>query len=189
MLSRAFRLPVQPFTNRGQVFHESRVIQLALSRVARAQDGRRMDRGGDGFCRRIGKESPTLLKKAVVRPDDGVGSRGAQTNNQPRLDDGELRLEPWLAGRYFGGRWLLVDPSLAAFFELKMFDGVGEVDVPAFDSRAGEGAVRNTPAGPTNGRPARSSLSPGCSPINTIRAPTGPSPRTAWVAARYSSQP
>ena len=47
-----------------------------------------MDRGGDCLCRGIGKESAPLLQKAVVRPDDGMGSRGAQTNDQPRLDDG-----------------------------------------------------------------------------------------------------
>jgi len=28
-----------------------------------------MDCGGDRLCRRVGKESATVLKKAVVRPD------------------------------------------------------------------------------------------------------------------------
>ena len=43
------------------------------------------------------------------------------------------------------------------------------------------------PAGPTNGSPTRSSWSPGCSPTNTIRAVSGPSPKTVWVAGSQSS--
>ena len=38
------------------------------------------------------------------------------------------------------------------------------------------------PAGPTNGLPARSSLSPGCSPTSMRCAPRRPSPGTACVA-------
>src|SRR4051794_16092217 len=44
------------------------------------------------------------------------------------------------------------------------------------------------PAGPTNGSPLRSSWSPGCSPTNTTRAVSGPSPNTVWVAGSHSSQ-
>ena len=43
------------------------------------------------------------------------------------------------------------------------------------------------PAGPTKGSPARSSLSPGCSPASTIRAPARPDPNTVCVASAYSS--
>ena len=42
------------------------------------------------------------------------------------------------------------------------------------------------PAGPTNGRPVRSSASPGCSPTSTIEACSGPSPKTACVALAKS---
>src|SRR5688572_15266169 len=42
------------------------------------------------------------------------------------------------------------------------------------------------PAGPTNGRPVRSSASPGCSPTSTIGALAGPSPNTACVALANS---
>src|ERR1700722_12655693 len=38
------------------------------------------------------------------------------------------------------------------------------------------------PTGPTNGLPARSSLSPGCSPTSITCACCGPSPNTVWVA-------
>src|SRR5918992_289511 len=45
------------------------------------------------------------------------------------------------------------------------------------------------PAGPTNGLPARSSLSPGCSPTSIPRARFRPSPKTVWVAPRQRWQP
>ena len=44
------------------------------------------------------------------------------------------------------------------------------------------------PAGPTKGLPARSSLSPGCSPISITGAGTGPSPNTVCVAGSHSAQ-
>src|SRR5579863_890036 len=47
---------------------------------------------------------------------------------------------------------------------------------------------RICPAGPTNGLPARSSLSPGCSPTSIIGACAGPSPNTVWVASFQSGQ-
>src|SRR5882724_9395964 len=40
---------------------------------------------------------------------------------------------------------------------------------------------RMAPAGPTNGRPCKSSLSPGCSPTITTRAVALPSPKTVCV--------
>ncbi len=61
-----------------------------------------MDGGGDGLRRRIRKESAAFLEKAVVGPDYGVRRRGAQTNNQARLHDGEFRREPGLAGGHLG---------------------------------------------------------------------------------------
>src|SRR5215469_4561491 len=45
------------------------------------------------------------------------------------------------------------------------------------------------PAGPTNGRPSRSSRLPGCSPTNITSAPGAPSPKTAWVARSQMSHP
>src|SRR5437588_7775569 len=44
------------------------------------------------------------------------------------------------------------------------------------------------PAGPTNGCPALSSWSPGCSPTSIMAAGTGPSPNTVRVALRQRSQ-
>jgi len=44
------------------------------------------------------------------------------------------------------------------------------------------------PAGPTNGRPARSSRSPGCSPTSMMVASARPSPKTVCVAAFQRSQ-
>src|SRR5919204_4831381 len=49
-------------------------------------------------------------------------------------------------------------------------------------------ASRTPPAGPTNGSPARSSRSPGCSPTSITRALAGPAPNTVWVPVRHSGQ-
>src|SRR5947199_8276371 len=48
--------------------------------------------------------------------------------------------------------------------------------------------LSNFPAGPTNGCPAKSSLSPGCSPTNMILAVDEPSPNTVCVAFFHKSQ-
>src|ERR1700722_3872089 len=47
---------------------------------------------------------------------------------------------------------------------------------------------RSFPAGPTKGRPTRSSWSPGCSPTITITALEAPSPKTVCVAVFQRSQ-
>src|SRR4051794_17475802 len=49
-------------------------------------------------------------------------------------------------------------------------------------------ASRIPPAGPTNGSPARSSRSPGCSPTSITRAEVGPDPKTVWVPDRHRAQ-
>src|SRR5687767_1006938 len=55
---------------------------------------------------------------------------------------------------------------------------------------ASASASSNTrPAGPTNGCPARSSLSPGCSPTKRTFALRGPSPNTVCVARAQRGQP
>src|SRR6185437_8301432 len=48
---------------------------------------------------------------------------------------------------------------------------------------------RSMPDGPTNGRPALSSASPGCSPTTITRARAGPSPNTVCVPSLNRSQP
>src|SRR5205823_7187461 len=48
---------------------------------------------------------------------------------------------------------------------------------------------RSFPDGPTNGRPALSSASPGCSPTMSTWARLGPSPNTALVPSLYRSHP
>lgn len=53
---------------------------------------------------------------------------------------------------------------------------------------AASARVRSWPAGPTKGRPVRSSWSPGCSPISMTGACAGPSPKTVCVAFSHSGQ-
>ncbi|GAA1979567.1 hypothetical protein GCM10009754_64840 [Amycolatopsis minnesotensis] len=54
--------------------------------------------------------------------------------------------------------------------------------------RSGGTDFREQP-GPTKGLPARSSASPGCSPIIIAAALRGPAPNTVWVASTYNAQP
>ena len=110
-----------------------------------------MDRGGHHLGRWAGKESATLLKKTVIRPDHRMRSRRAQTNDQARPDNGELCLKPRLASDDLGGRWFLVNPPLAALLELKVFYGVGHVDFRAVDSSIGESAVEKCARGANEG--------------------------------------
>jgi hypothetical protein len=81
-----------------------------------------------------------------------------------------------------------VDAPLTPLLELEVFDGVGHVDAVAIDIGCGECLSNNRPAGPTNGSPALSSWSPGCSPTIISHALVEPDPKTVWVALRYRSQ-
>jgi hypothetical protein len=57
------------------------------------------------------------------------------------------------------------------------------IHTSARETPATRSAASSTrPAGPTNGRPCRSSWSPGCSPTSMIAAREGPLPNTVCVA-------
>ena len=83
---------------------------------------------------------------------------------------------------------LLVDPALAARLPLEVLDDVGDVDRPRDRCRPPRSARSSSlPAGPTNGWPARSSASPGCSPTSISRARRAPSPNTVCVPRFHRS--
>jgi hypothetical protein len=74
-------------------------------------------------------------------------------------------------------------------YELEVLYGVGNVYRTQIDTGRRDAFVQYAPGGPTNGRPSRSSLSPGCSPTNINLARAGPWPKTVCVACAYKSQP
>ena len=69
-------------------------------------------------------------------------SNGAQTNNYLRLDERQFRFQPWLARRRFRGGWLLVNPSLAAFFEFEVLHGICDVHIRPVDPCVSQGSVQ-----------------------------------------------
>ena len=109
--------------------------------------------------------------------------RRAERDERVRLDQLDLALEPVQAGGGLLLRRRLVDAALAAQLELEVLDGIGDVDLSSRAMPSSASARSNSwPAGPTKGRPCRSSWSPGCSPTNISGARAGPSPGTACVA-------
>jgi hypothetical protein len=65
-----------------------------------------------------------------------------------------------------------------------MLDRVGDEHAAPVDAGIVESTVEDVAARPTNGLPAMSSRSPGCSPTSINSAPIFPSPGTIWVASR-----
>ena len=138
--------------------------------------------------RRPREQLPAVLGDPEGRRDQRLGRRRAEADDDLGLEDGELRLQPRPAGAQVLGAGRLVDPPLALDREPEVLDRVGDVGVAAVDAGVGRARGRAAgPAGPTNGSPFRSSWSPGCSPTNTIRAVSGPSPNTVCVAGSHSS--
>ena len=123
------------------------------------------------------KKTAALFEQAMWRADHGTCCSCAEADDQLGPDYGHFGVEPWPASNDFNSRRFFMDPSLGALLELEVFHSICDIDVsmPA----SWRARSKSAPAGPTNGRPARSSLSPGCSPAIMIRAEDGPSPRTA----------
>ena len=145
---------------------------------------------GDQHPAAVGCDAATGRARGSPPPrSHQLARRGrAEGDQRRRIDQLDLALEPVQAGRGLLLRRRLVDPALAAQLELEVLDGVGDVDRRALDRRAPRGRASNSwPAGPTKGRPCRSSWSPGCSPTNISFAPAAaPRPGPPGSRARRS---
>lgn len=133
-------------------------------------------RGASGESR----SSPRCCVTRKLRPRIAWAAV-APSRTHLRLDPRELGIEPGDARADLLEVGLLVEPSLPSHHELEVLDNVREVDLITNETSLLDRALERAPAGPTKGRPARSSRSPGCSPTITIRASSGPSPKTVWV--------
>ncbi len=100
-----------------------------------------MDGGDDFFSERRIDPLPTLAADAKIRAEEGLGGGGAETNDDFRLQNAELRVEPRAAGGDFAGAGFFVDAALAARLPFKMFDGVGDVNIGAVEAGGGKGFV------------------------------------------------
>ena len=112
----------------------------------------------------------------------------AHRHHQLGFDRGELALVPWAACLDLRRGRLLVQAEFSARHEFEMLHRVGDVDLGAVDAGFFQRAVEHLPGRSHERMPARSSLSPGCSPTSMIRACCGPSPNTVCVAFFQSGQ-
>jgi hypothetical protein len=65
-----------------------------------------------------------------------------QADNEMGTDGGNLRFQPWAAGRYFKRVWLLMQPNLAARFPFEVLHSVGDVHLSSIDTRGLEAFVK-----------------------------------------------
>jgi hypothetical protein len=165
-------------------------FELPFTRVVvlRPQDGGRVDRREHGPVRGFVDDAPAATDPELAAQERLRGGR-PERNDELRLDGGDLRLEPGEARPDVGAGRLLVEPPLAPA------DGRQRKCLTAFVTYTAERSMpasasarsRILPAGPTNGLPAMSSWSPGCSPTRTSAADAGPSPNTVCVPSCHSS--
>src|SRR5687767_2266407 len=102
-----------------------------------------MDRRDDDFrVWRLDRLS-ALLRHLELLAEQRLGCGGAEADDDARLDEGDLELEPWVAGRDLADVRLLVDTPLTALgaLPLEVLDRVRDVDGAAVDAGLVEGGV------------------------------------------------
>ena len=57
-----------------------------------------------------------------------------EADNELRTNGGNLRFQPWAAGRYFKRVWFLMQANLAAQFPFEMLHSIGDVHVGPIDA-------------------------------------------------------
>src|SRR6266545_8056507 len=88
---------------------------------------------------------PPFLRDADDSFHHRLSRGGAQADDHLRVNDLDLRLQPRLAGYHLPDQRLLVQASsLATLDPFKMFDGVGDVNLVARNTRFSEGFVQQT---------------------------------------------
>jgi len=80
-------------------------------------------------------EGGPLRADAKLRSDHRLGGGRSEADDDARLDDIDLRLQPWPAGIDLRGVRLLVDAPLAARLPLEVLHHIGDVDAAAIDAR------------------------------------------------------
>ena len=113
-----------------------------------------MHGGHDRSAERRGHYLSTLPRHAEVAAEQGLGSGGAQADDDVGLDSGDLGLQPGYARGYLFPVWALVNPPLASRRPLEVLDHVGDVNQGAVDGRRFERLVQDL-AGGTDEGPAR----------------------------------
>jgi hypothetical protein len=120
-----------------QIRHERGKLSFTLLRLS-AQDCRGMDGGRYGFRKPGFDELATVLRHPELPAEQRLCRRRAEEDEDARLHDLELGLEPGAAGGHLGPVRLLMDPAFASRLPLEVLDGVRDVGRRAVDSRGGE---------------------------------------------------
>ena len=114
---------------------------------------------------------PRFLLIGVILPNTLCAAVAPIATTSSRLDGGELALVPLPARPDLRRGRLLVQADFSARHEFEMLHRIGDVDLARGRCRLpparGRASARLVP---TKGLPARSSLSPGCSPTSMICA-------------------
>lgn len=181
-LSGGLGRPIDETEGLAQFVDEAREGFLPLRLSAHPENGGWVDRR-----EAAARIAPTEKAAAVPHQDNrsahqcGSG-RDAERDDKSGVDGGDFPIEPPTARLDLCPVRGFVKSSLSSRLVFEMFDDICEVDGPAFDMSLRQGAAKHLSSGPTNGRPTKSSLSPGCSPTIMMIASTGPCPKTVCVA-------
>ena len=105
----------------------------------------------------LGDGLPARLGDLDVLAGQRARRGGAERDDEPGLDQVQFEIEPPAAMFDLVAVRLLVDAALAARLEFEMLHGIGDVDALAVDAGLGTAWSNIWPAGPTKGRPVRSS--------------------------------
>src|SRR5947199_2336107 len=100
--------------------------------------------GGD----RLGRPARRREVAAILRDpervaEDRAGRRGAEADENLRLDQGQLGVEPRTTSLELVRPWRLMDSALAALLELEVLDRVGDVELLALETRFGQRLVKH----------------------------------------------
>src|SRR5438270_8272621 len=90
-------------------------------------------------------ELTSLYADPEISAEERLGGGGAQADQDVRLDDGDLGIEPGPAGADFGRVRFLVKPALALRLPLEMLDSVRDVDLGPIDSRGAQRFIQQPP--------------------------------------------
>src|SRR5712691_2639219 len=105
----------------------------------------------DEWRKRRLNEGRPLGADAKPRSDHGLRSGRSEADDDARLDDIDLRLQPWPAGSDLRGIRLLVDAPLAARLPFEVLHHVGDIDAAAIDARFLQGLVQEVAGRPHKG--------------------------------------
>jgi len=131
-----------------QVLDEPLILQMTLL-VGSAQNCGRVNSRSRSRSPRMFHKQPALFGQTIVGSENRLRGSRAETDNDFGLDCGKFRFKPRPARLDFGSARFLVNPALAALFELKMFDGVGYINDRPVNTSLLQRAIEQT-AGRTN---------------------------------------